>query len=128
MSILQATFADAGRAQAFWRAASALLAELAGAPGFIRRYSFADGPSITLIALWRSAADAHAFATGPKHRAATRDLYRQRWQYSHFAAVWEAAERRPRVVFCEQCDGVTPLPAGGCTTCGAPIVDVYAAG
>ncbi len=94
--ILQATFAKPEGAQRFWAAAVPLMELLAAAPGFIRRYSFPDGPSITLIALWRTAADAKAFAATPQHRAAVRDLYRQRWQYSHFSAhLGDDVESRP---------------------------------
>lgn len=77
--MLQATFADAGGAQKFWAAAVPVMELLAAAPGFIRRFSFPDGPSITLIALWRDAA-AKAFAASAPHAAAVRDLYRHRWQ------------------------------------------------
>jgi hypothetical protein len=44
-------------------------------------------PHNTLIAFWRTADDTRAFAARPEHRAAARDLYQQRSQYSHFAAV-----------------------------------------
>src|SRR5579862_327556 len=59
--VLQATFADPAGAASFWQAAVPLMALLASAPGFIRRYSFPDGPTVTLIALWRTASDARAF-------------------------------------------------------------------
>ena len=48
--ILQATFSQADGAEKFWAAAVPLMELLASAPGFIRRYSFPDGPNITLIA------------------------------------------------------------------------------
>ena len=51
--ILQGTFVDEQGAAAFWLAATELFERLAQAPGFIRRFSFADGPHGTLIALWR---------------------------------------------------------------------------
>src|SRR5438046_10257824 len=60
--MLQATFADADGAEKFWAAAVPLMQLLASAPGFIRRFSFPDGPSITLIALWRRPESASAFA------------------------------------------------------------------
>ena len=60
--MLQATFADPDGAARFWAAAVPLMALLESAPGFIRRYSFPDGPSITLLALWRSTADASSVA------------------------------------------------------------------
>lgn len=123
--ILQATFAEAEGARKFWAAAVPLMELLADAPGFIRRYSFPDGPSITLIALWRTAADARSFAATPQHRAAVHDLYAQRWQYSHFSAIWEMASNHGRVIFCDRCDGITPAADGVCNGCGAPLLDIY---
>jgi heme-degrading monooxygenase HmoA len=125
--VLQATFADPRGAARFWEAAVPLMALLETAPGFIRRYSFPDGPSITLIAFWRTAADARAFADTPQHRAAVRDLYAHRWQYSHFAAVWEMAANHDRMVFCTACDAVTPASEHVCRGCGTDLVDVHAA-
>lgn len=123
--ILQATFSDERGAAGFWAAAVPLMQMLAAAPGFIRRYSFADGPAITLIALWRTAADAKAFAATPEHRRAVRDLRQQRWQHSHFAAVWEMSTNHDRLIFCDRCDGITPAPEGRCRGCGAPLLDIY---
>jgi heme-degrading monooxygenase HmoA len=123
--LLQATFSHEERAHAFWRAAAALMEHLATAPGFIRRYSFADGPTITLLALWRTVADANAFFASDEHQAAVRDLYRQRWQYSHFAALFETASHRDRVIFCDHCDGITTMPASECCGCGAALIDVH---
>ena len=123
--ILQATFTRADGAERFWAAAVPLMELLASAPGFIRRYSFPDGPSITLIALWRSPADAKAFAASPEHRSAVRDLYKQRWQYSHFSAVWEMVSNHGRVVFCDQCDGITAASETACSGCGVELMDVH---
>lgn len=124
--MLQATFADPDGAARFWQAAVPLMAMLETAPGFIRRYSFPDGPSINLLAFWRSAADAQAFAATPEHRAAVRDLFRQRWQYSHFSAIWEMSSNHGRVVFCVECDAITPAADRVCKGCGADLVNVYA--
>jgi heme-degrading monooxygenase HmoA len=123
--VLQATFVDAQRARRFWAAAVPLMDLLSAAPGFIRRYGFADGPSITLIALWRTAADAKAFAARPEHHAAVRDLYRHRWQYSHFSALWEMTSNHGRVVFCDRCDAITPASDGVCGGCGAALLDPH---
>ena len=123
--ILQATFSRADGAEQFWAAAVPLMELLASAPGFIRRYSFPDGPTITLIALWRTTADARAFAGSPEHRAAVRDLYQQRWQYSHFSALWEMASNHGRVVFCDECDGITAATEQSCRGCGVAMADVY---
>jgi hypothetical protein len=123
--VLQATFASEAGAQKFWAAAVPLMALLADAPGFIRRFSFPDGPTITLIALWRTADDARAFASSAPHAAAVRDLYRHRWQYSHFSALWEMTSNHGRVVFCTECDAVTPAASGVCGGCGTALVDVH---
>jgi heme-degrading monooxygenase HmoA len=123
--ILQATFAKREGAEQFWAAAVPLMEMLAAAPGFIRRFSFPDGPSITLIALWRTVDDAKAFASTPRHRAAVRDLYRERWQYSHFSAIWEMASNHGRMIFCDHCDRIAPASEGVCPGCGTPFVDVH---
>jgi heme-degrading monooxygenase HmoA len=123
--ILQATFTDPGRAEKFWGAASGLMALLEHAPGFIRRYSFPEGQSITLIALWRTADDAKAFAATREHRAAVTDLYRERWQYSHFSAIWEMTSNHGRLVFCQHCPGITPATEENCEQCGTELVDVF---
>ena len=124
--LLQATFSHEQRAWGFWRAAATLMEHLARAPGFIRRYSFADGPSITLLALWRTAEDARSWFASDHHQKVMQDLYRERWQYTHFAALFEGTRHHDRVVFCDRCDAVTPLPAVSCPACGADLVDVYA--
>ena len=123
--MLQATFADAEGAQKFWDAAVPLMELLADAPGFIRRFSFPDGPSITLIALWRTADAARAFAASAPHAAAVRDLYRHRWQYSHFSALWEMTSNHGRLIFCDQCDAITAASAGLCSGCATPLLDVH---
>ena len=123
--ILQATFVDEARAAGFWNAAAGLMEKLAAAPGFIRRYNFADGPHYTLIALWRTLADAHAFFASDEHQAAMRELYRNRWQYTHFAGLWETATPRSRVIFCQVCDGVTPTTETHCGKCGTDLFDPY---
>ncbi|MGH9235921.1 MAG: antibiotic biosynthesis monooxygenase family protein [Acidimicrobiales bacterium] len=124
--ILQATFVEAEKAAEFWLTAAGLLERLAIAPGFIRRWNFADGPHYTLIALWRTVGEAHTFFSSDEHQAAMRDLFRQRWQYSHFAALWELAAPRQRVIFCQACDGVTPATDGVCAGCGTDLFDPFA--
>lgn len=122
--LLQATFADQEGANHFWTAAAGLMALLADAPGFIRRYSFPDGPTISLIALWRTAEDAHAFANTPEHRAAVRGLYKEGWQHTHFSAIWEMTSNHGRIAFCP-CGAATPIGEGTCGSCGAALHDVF---
>lgn len=120
--VLQATFVDPIGAEHFWAAAVRLMDLLAAAPGFIRRYSFPDGPNMTLIAFWRTMADARTFAASPEHRAAVRELYAHRWQYSHFSALWEMKANHGRQVFCPHCDGITAAAEGACGACGTPFL------
>jgi heme-degrading monooxygenase HmoA len=124
--ILQATFVDKQGIHRFYMRVADLMERLAVAPGFIRRFSFAAGQHFTTIVLWRTAADAHAFFTSDVHQAAMRDLYRERWQYTHFAALWETTTPRQRVIFCQQCDGVTPATDGVCAVCGTELFDPFA--
>jgi hypothetical protein len=125
--ILQATFTDPNGSVAFWKALVPLFELLESAPGFIRRYGFGDGPHDTLIAFWRTAGDARAFAARPEHRAAVRDLYRQRWQHSHFAAIWEMTTNHDRVIFCPRCQAVTPAAHQRCGSCETELSDAYLA-
>jgi heme-degrading monooxygenase HmoA len=122
--LLQATFATQEGADHFWAAAVGLMELLAEAPGFIRRYSFPDGPTISLIALWRTADDAHAFAARPEHRAAVRGLYKEGWQHTHFSAIWELHQNHGRIAFCT-CGAATPIADGACQACGEPLFDVF---
>ena len=122
---LQATFSNAERQEGFWAAAVPLMELLANAPGMIRRYSFADGPTINLIALWRTIEDAEVFAASPEHRAAVAGLHRRHWQYSHFSALWRMASNHGRVAFCDNCGVVTPMRERTCEGCGVRLADPY---
>jgi heme-degrading monooxygenase HmoA len=123
--ILQATIADEAGFEDFWMEAAAAMELLATAPGFIRRYNFADGPHYTLVALWHTKADADAFYARDEHQAAIRRLFDHRWQYSHFAGLWTKETRRHRLIFCRYCDGVTPLNECRCTSCGVTLWDPF---
>lgn len=123
--LLQATFAHEAGAQRFWEATVPLVAQLAEAPGFIRRFSFMADLSITLFAFWRTVEDAERFAASPAHRAASRALFEGRWQHSHFSAIWKLHRNQGRLLFCDDCDGITRAPARACRSCGSPLADVY---
>jgi len=123
--LLQGTFADEARFNEFWTQVAAVMAQLSKAPGFIRRYNFADGPHYTLIALWRSVADAHAFFESDEHQAAMRATFERRWNYTHFAGLWETATPRQRLFFCQTCDAVTPSSEPRCSGCGSPLIDPF---
>jgi heme-degrading monooxygenase HmoA len=125
--MLQATFTTQDGHEAFWRAQAPLMELLSTAAGFMRSYGFGDGPSSTLLVFWRTVDDAKAFAASHEHRQAMRDLYTHRWQYSHFAAIWEMASNHDRIIFCPDCAGVTSASAQHCAGCGAELFDVYRA-
>jgi heme-degrading monooxygenase HmoA len=125
--LLQGTFADRAGFDEFWRETVNVLALLATAPGFIRRYNFADGPHYTLIAWWRSLEDAHAFFDTPEHQAAMRQTFERRWNYTHFAGLWRVASPHRRHFFCQSCDGVMLSTESSCTTCGTPFLDPFGA-
>jgi heme-degrading monooxygenase HmoA len=125
--LLQATFTDPSKALAFWDEATGLAQVLSEWPGFIRRFGFADGHHATLIALWRSLEEARAFATSPQHQRAMQRLDAERWQYTHFAGLWEMAAPRERMVFCESCDAVTSIAEAACSGCGNALVDPFKA-
>lgn len=123
--MLQGTYADEERFADFWGQAVDMMRLLADAPGFIRRYNFVDGPHYTLIALWRSVEDAHAFFGRPEHQESMRLMFERRWNYTHFAGLWQVAEPRRRLFFCQACDGVMPSTESSCTGCGTALVDPF---
>lgn len=126
--ILQGTFADEDRFGEFWTNVVELMRMLATAPGFIRRYNFADGPHYTLMAWWRSVDDAHAFFARPEHQAAMRTTFERRWNYTHFAGLWQTVDQRQRLFFCQHCEGITPSTDPACAGCGRPLEDPYGGG
>lgn len=121
--VLQGTFVDRALFEEFWHDVADVLALLAAAPGFIRRYNFADGPHYTLIAWWRSIEDAHAFFDSPGHQQAMRKTFERRWNYTHFAGLWQSASAHRRLFFCQSCDGVMPSTESACAGCGSPFPD-----
>jgi len=54
-----------------------------------------------------------------------RDLYKQRWQHSHFSAIWEITRNHGRVIFCDKCEGITAASELVCSGCGAELTDIY---
>jgi heme-degrading monooxygenase HmoA len=121
--VLQGTYVDRSKFEEFWHEVAQLTALLATAPGFIRRYTFADGPHYTLIAWWRSLDDAHAFFSSPEHQTAMRRTLERRWGYTHFTGLWQLASPRQRLIFCQSCDGVASAIDPTCPGCGSHLDD-----
>ena len=123
--VLHMTVADDAAADRFWRTTTAVKQTLPDAAGFIRLFSFFDGPSGYLLAFWRSAEDARAFAASPAHRAAMAALDQERFEYSHFVGLWTAHSVHDRNIYCEQCGTATAAPAATCRNCDHELVDVF---
>jgi hypothetical protein len=73
----------------------------------------------------------------PTHAlAASRSWIVARWSSTNsdtmppgacrFAALWEMTTPRQRVIFCQQCDGVTPATDRVCVGCGTELFDPFA--
>jgi heme-degrading monooxygenase HmoA len=124
--VLHMTVADEVAADRFWRTTTAVKQQLPTAAGFIRLFSFFDGPSGYLVAFWRTAEDAQAFARSEAHRAAMAALDTERFEYSHFVGLWTAHRLQNRNLYCTRCDVVTPAPATTCEGCGGTLDDVFA--
>lgn len=123
--VLQATLATPDGAGRFWDANADVLSAAIESPGFVRFIGFQDGFCNYAIVFWRSAEEAHAFASAAAHRSAVADLYRHPSQYTHFARLFAAAGRGARQFFCENCGRVTPAPANSCPGCGNELTDVF---
>ena len=70
LTYVYASFADDEGAQRGYRKFADMQHAMLAADGFIRWFSFADGPHGYGLGLWRSADDAVAFVRGEAHRAA----------------------------------------------------------
>jgi len=123
--VLMVMLADEERSERFWKATTAVKQTLPEAPGFIRLCSFFDGPVGYLVAFWRTVEDAERFARQPAHRTAMAAFAQDRFQYSHFVGIWEAAKVHPRNIFCEVCGTATKAPTTACAKCGNPLDDYY---
>ena len=123
--VLHMTLSDEAAADRFWRTTTAVKQTLPTAAGFIRLFSFFDGPSGYLVAFWRTAEDARAFAAAPAHRDAMSALDRERFEYSHFVGLWTAQSTHRRNLYCPRCEAVTAAPATHCQGCGEALDDAF---
>jgi len=123
--ILHMTAADEIAADRFWRMTTAVKQQLPEAAGFIRLFSFFDGPSGYLVAFWRSVEHAQAFAQSPTHREAMTALDREKFEYSHFVGLWKSHSVHQRNIYCEQCGTANPAPADECRHCHNALDDIF---
>ena len=125
LMVLHATMADADRAGRFWEMLADVTAVATAAPGLIRFLGFDDGLSGYAIAWWRTEEDARAFARDQAHREAVKEHYRSPVFYTHYVGLFAPTTAGERHVFCEECGGMTQMPAEVCGACGTEIVDVF---
>ncbi len=123
--VLHTTMIDNDKAQLFHRQVAATLIAAASAPGMIRVVMATDGLSNDAYILWRSVEEAKAFASNTVHREAVSAMLRDRFEYTHFAGLWQQVEPRDRHVFCEKCGAESTMPIDHCSRCGNEVADVF---
>jgi hypothetical protein len=122
---LHMTMIDEDKTRVFWDHIAATLTAASRAPGLIRYVAMSDGLSNDAVAWWRTLDQARAFAQTEVHRAAVSEMYREGFEYSHFAGLWQLVEPRNRQVCCDDCGAWTVLPADACRECGSDLTDVF---
>jgi heme-degrading monooxygenase HmoA len=125
LSLVFGSFSDAEKAQRTYRRFTDAQCAVRDAPGFMRWFSFVDGPHGYGLGWWRSAADAEAFARGPLHRELVREQRAEGLEYSQFAGIWTAHAVGRRNYYCPSCSAVTAAPGTFCTGCGTPLHDGF---
>jgi heme-degrading monooxygenase HmoA len=125
LTLAYGAFADDAGAQRGYRHFADIQHAMLGAPGFIRWFSFADGPHGYGLGLWRTAEDAVAFVRGPQHRTAVAAQHRAPFEYSQFAGIWTAHTLGRRTMHCPECGGRAVAPAQGCGGCGRRLDDGF---
>jgi heme-degrading monooxygenase HmoA len=118
-------FADEASAQRGYRHFTDIQHAMPSAEGFIRWFSFADGPHGYGLGLWRSAEDALAFVRGTHHRAAVAAQHSNPFEYSQFAGIWTAHTIGRRTLHCPACGGRAIAPARTCSGCGRELNDGF---
>ncbi|HLI43769.1 MAG TPA: hypothetical protein VKU92_04800 [Acidimicrobiales bacterium] len=123
--LLHMTMVDEDRSQRFWYQVALTSKAASEWPGFIRMIAFFDGAANWALALWRTVADAQAFAKSRPHLDAIRDMHERSFEYTHFAGIFAPVEERPRHAYCDACGAETALPAEQCSACGRELADVF---
>jgi hypothetical protein len=118
-------FADDASAQRGYRHFTDMQQAMLAADGFIRWFSFADGPHGYGLGLWRTADEALAFVRGQHHRAAVAEQHRDPFEYSQFAGIWTAHTIGRRTMHCPSCHGRAVAPDHTCTNCARVLNDGF---
>ncbi len=85
-----------------------------------------DGCASWAFGFWRTLEDAQAFARSRPHLEAVEDMRRHRFEYTHYAGLWQPATVRPREVYCDRCGRESHMPIDRCPGCGNELLDVFA--
>ena len=118
-------FAEESAAQRGYRHFADMQRAMLSADGFIRWFSFADGPHGYGLGLWRSADEAATFVRGAAHRSAVTEQHRNPFEYSQFAGIWTAHTLGRRTLHCPSCNGRAVAPASACGGCGRELSDGF---
>jgi heme-degrading monooxygenase HmoA len=127
LTLVFGSFSDPGKAQRSYRRFTDAQRGVRDAPGFLRWFSFVDGPHGYGLGWWRSPDDAAAFARGQLHRELVREQRAEGLEYSQFAGIWTAHTIGRRNFYCPTCKSVTAAPAAACSGCGAALDDGFSA-
>lgn len=119
-------FADNASAQHGYRQFTDIQHAMLSAAGFVRWFSFADGPHGYGLGLWRSPEHALAFVRGARHRAAVSEQHGKPFEYSQFAGIWAAHTIGRRTLYCPVCGSRTVAPNRTCGNCRTTLDDGFA--
>ena len=125
LTLTYGAFADDANAQRGYRHFTDMQASMLSADGFVRWFSFADGPHGYGLGLWRTADEALAFVRGTAHREAVATQHREPFEYSQFAGIWTAHTIGRRTMHCPSCGGRAVPPEHACNRCGRRLDDGF---
>jgi heme-degrading monooxygenase HmoA len=123
--VLHMTMVDEERTQAFWRQVALVCQAASETKGFIRMIAFFDGMANWALGFWRTVEDAQAFAKGPAHLDAIKEMHETNFEYMHFAGLFSPVESRSRHAYCERCGTQIVMPTDVCVSCGNDLADVF---
>jgi len=125
LTLTYGAFAQDDAAQRGYRHFADIQKEMLSADGFIRWFSFVDGPHGYGLGLWSSVETATAFVRGAAHRAAVSEQHHNPFEFSQFAGIWSAHTIGRRTMYCPSCGGRAVAPASVCSGCGRRLADGF---
>ena len=128
LTLTYGSFADNDSAQRGYHHFTDIQQAMLSADGFIRWFSFVDGPHGYGLGQWASTEQALAFVRGQHHRAAVSEQHRNPFEYSQFAGIWSAHTIGRRTMHCPACSARTAAPATACSGCGRALNDGFTTG